>query len=552
MKHLSLLFVALLTSILSFSQTPAPITGRTTICQFDSTVLASATSGGVWSCEVSWVATVAPTTGVVRGLFPGTITITYTAGSSYTSMTMTVVPAPQDTHVLTYYYCLGDSGGHVRLDYPEPTTSYQLQHFGSGIPYGAPVVASYGTIYSDIYPVPTGRYDIVGTSILGGCSRVVFDGALVSVYYCPTASVYANYFCNGIYYLIASGGSWYSWNPGTGVASLEAGLMVTPTVNTTYVVTVIDGMGCTDTASISVIGNRIKGEVEFTGSSSDLKVWLIQYNPSDSSIVAVDSAIECSAYYSHYEFDNKPPGDYMVKAMLTSSVPGSSGYIPTYSSSASSWSSGATVSHVDGTDSLGITMIYGTVPPGPGFVSGYVYAGAGRGTTEDAPVESMLIYLTDAVTGNVVTYTYTDASGAYSFNDIGDGDYLIYPENFNYYTAPSSLITLSSELPGTTNVNFKKYTDSRIITPIATNAVKRVPVNERLSIFPNPTSGAMTISHASGSVLMISDLVGREVFRSVLKTDAEIIDIAALEPGVYMVQVTDKVGARAVRRVVKE
>jgi hypothetical protein len=72
-----------------------------------------------------------------------------------------------------------------------------------------------------------------------------------------------------------------------------------------------------------------------------------------------------------------------------------------------------------------------------------------------------------------------------------------------------------------------------------------------LAIYPNPAKDIVTIAHASGSVLTIVDLVGREVFRSVLKTDEETMDVAALQPGVYTVQVTDGAGVRTVRRVVK-
>src|ERR1043165_8520641 len=66
-----------------------PITGSSTVLEGNTTTLADATSGGTWSSSNTSVATIG-TNGVVTGVVPGNITITYTVGGAYVTKAMTV------------------------------------------------------------------------------------------------------------------------------------------------------------------------------------------------------------------------------------------------------------------------------------------------------------------------------------------------------------------------------------------------------------------------------------------------------------------------------
>ena len=80
-----------------FSYTPPPtaITGSGTVCQFQTSTLASTPSGGTFSSSNGSIATINPSTGVVTGVAPGTANIVYTGAASCTvSRTITVNQAP--------------------------------------------------------------------------------------------------------------------------------------------------------------------------------------------------------------------------------------------------------------------------------------------------------------------------------------------------------------------------------------------------------------------------------------------------------------------------
>jgi hypothetical protein len=319
-----------------------------------------------------------------------------------------------------------------------------------------------------------------------------------------------------------------------------------PTVSATYTVTGTDAAGCTNTATATVDGNRIFGNITIGGSSTSLKVWLIQFDPTDSSITALDSTMACLASGTPYfEFMDKAPGNYMAKAVLTTAIPGTSDYIPTYSNSTILWYAAATAAHTTMANNLDISMIYGTVPSGPGFIGGYVYAGAGRGTTGDVPVNGMIIFLKNAATGTIVTYTYTDATGAYSFNGLALGNYVIYPEQFDNHTIPSATISVTSAATVSTGNNFRRYNDSRIIKPVTPAGIVLQTGRTGLNVYPNPTTGMVNMEwnnlKADVANVVITDVLGREVYSSSMSINTPSgltqMDLTALGSGVYFINV---------------
>lgn len=360
----------------------------------------------------------------------------------------------------------------------------------------------------------------------------------------------ARFTYGGGYVLTATGGVSYIWSPATGLSCPTcASTYASPAVGTTYVVTVTDINGCSNSGSVIVDANRISGYITYSGSTADiLNVWLIQFNSSDSSITAIDST---NAVWVHgmpyYEFLDKPNGNYMVKASLVGAVPGTSGYVPTYGFSTTHWYDAASVAHSSGWDSLHINMVYGTVPPGPGFIGGSVSEGAGRGTT-GIPVEGMIVYLYNS-SNQLLTFTYTDNTGAYSFRGLADGVYYISPEEYSFATVISAPITLS---PGSENVggiNFRKYLDSKVIKPLQFNSVKTLTADGDIAIHPNPTNGYLTIQwnsmNSDNSQIIIDDILGREVYRSSINTKAAgqtVADLSHLTEGVYTISIeADKI-----------
>jgi uncharacterized protein YjdB len=86
------------TYLISVNPTPAVITGTLSVCSGQSTTLADASSGGIWTSTATIVATIGSTTGVVTGVTgtSGTSMITYTLPGgciATANMTVNVTPA---------------------------------------------------------------------------------------------------------------------------------------------------------------------------------------------------------------------------------------------------------------------------------------------------------------------------------------------------------------------------------------------------------------------------------------------------------------------------
>ena len=522
-----------------------PITGNGLICSSNTSILADAVSGGAWTSSTSSVATVTPTTGTVYGVTAGISTIKYTLPSGCSDSATIIVSSPPTVSVST------STGSMICAGTP---VVFSVTITGATAPYyqwlinSSTVPGATSPTYS-LTPAPADSISVI-TTVLSTCSGTgaaipAYAPLTVTAY--PTISASATSGCGAAYTLTASGGTTYSWAPATGLSCSSCAVTnAIPAAATTYVVTG-STMGCAGTASVTVAANRIYGYISYAGGTAtdSFLVWLIQYDPATSIITATDSVVTCmDGGTPYYQFTNPPAGAYMTKAKMFGTVPGTSGYIPTYSLSSANWSSGATVNHTSAADSMHINMILGTVPPGTGFISGNVYSGAGRNTTTDIPVPGMVIYLENATT-HVLTYVYTDMNGFYAFNMLAYGDYIIYPEEFGYHTTPSSIITLSAATPNESFIDFKEHTTYGTITPYGITGVKTVSNSSALSIFPNPASSQLTIQWPGQSTgaakVIISDMLGRQVYNSTLNSDATngqfVVSVADLVEGIKLLRI---------------
>jgi hypothetical protein len=370
--------------------------------------------------------------------------------------------------------------------------------------------------------------------------------------------------CGGAVTLMAGGAVSYSWSPSTGLSCPScATTTLDPLATTTYTVTGTDGTGCTGTATVTVAGNRIYGHISYTGTSSDsFRVWLIQFNPSDSSIAALDSMYTCmDGGVPYYEFDGKAAGNYLVKARLLGTIPGTSGYVPTYGLSTPNWYLATTIAHTAAADNQPITMVYGTVPPGPGFIAGYVVSGAGRTTAGDIPAAGMTIYLKDA-TGHTITYVTTGSDGTYSFSNLAYGTYQIWPESYKYYTTPSVTITLAPGADSVTTIDFKQHTHYGTITPYDNSQVHQLAAaagGSKVELYPNPAGNTLHIqcdAQAAGNSAEVSivNVIGREVLHTTVNIDKTTghsqLDISGLREGMYMINIKSDAGGYTSRLVI--
>ena len=586
------------TATFTVNSAPAPITGAATECIGSNAALSDVSPGGAWSASATGIATVG-TTGAVTGISAGTTIISYILPSAcYTTLINTVNPLPSpitgaggvcvgsatplvvspaggnwmssntsvataDTGVLTAL-----SGGTADITYTLATGCSSMVTISvnttpgaiTGIPTlcagaitnlsdvgiggtwnsstpGIATVATIGASSGVVIGVAAG-IDTISYIVTPGCLAIT----LVTVYAVPALSVTATHAaCGSNYDLVAAGALSYMWSPAAGiVCGTCATNTINPVATTIYTVTGTGTNGCTATETIPVNANRIMGHVIAGGSAADvLKVWLMQFNPADSTLITQDSMLTCSdGGLPYYEFNGVPAGSYLVRSVLLSGVPGVSGYAPSYGLSSPYWDTAVVITHGSATDTQHINMIYGLVPAGAGTISGLIVTDAG------APAAGMLVYLMNSA-NQVLTYTYADGTGEYTFSGLADGSYFIYPEEYKYYTTESSAIPLSTADEVVTGISFKQYISRGTITQYNSLTVSSHRSTPEINIYPNPSSGQVNIEWqqqvTGDAAFIITDVAGQEVYRSSI--DINVVsgkahfDISELKEGVYLLSI---------------
>ena len=84
-----------------------------------------------------------------------------------------------------------------------------------------------------------------------------------------------------------------------------------------------------------------------------------------------------------------------------------------------------------------------------------------------------------------------------------------------------------------------------------TLAVGNLSPNTEAAIWPNPVNDRLTVKNATGSELVICDLIGEERVHTILIDDKVTIDVSKLPSGLYVVQIVNQsTGAKVNRKIV--
>ena len=281
----------------------------------------------------------------------------------------------------------------------------------------------------------------------------------------------------------------YAWDFGD---SLGTSTMANPTY--TYgasglyyaCVTVTDANGCsvTDcgliTLNIPTSGslNILVLTDSLLASNPQAVVYLIEHDTVAGTLTAIQTDTTMQGFAT---FTNLPFGNYLLKAALLSTDPNYSNYLPTYYTQSLTWNGGTDIQLTP--NLVGFTyieLIAGTnVGTGPGFIGGLISQGANRGPGD--PIEGALVILYDA-NMNPIGYTYTDANGDYSFDNLPYGVYYVYVEELGLASSPVQ-VTLSPTTPSMDQVHFDIETSSVRFT--STNEILSV---SDLKVYPNPVT----------------------------------------------------------------
>ena len=528
---------------------PSAIVGTTTLCSGTSSTLTDATPGGTWSSSAPGVATAGSFTGVVTGVSAGWSEVYYTLSTGCSANVLVSVNATPSPAAITgsTSVCVGSTialsdatSGGVWTSSATATATVSSTGVVTGISVG-----SVNITYTVTGTCGSG-YVIHAVSVTSTVSAGTISG--------PTTVVAGSNITltDGV-----TGGTWTSSNTAVATVGASSGIVHGVAAGSATITYTVTGCGGTATATYAITVtaappfNIISGNVLFSSavdSANPIKVWLIVYNPSTLLLTAVDSfTTSIGGTSAYYQFTTSAVTDsYRVKAAYFPATFSSTGYIPTYYPSDFYWHDATAFYHVDPSTDGGrdITMAYGTVTSGPGFIGGNITTGANKGTTTYAPAVNMLVLLKNAA-GTVIQQTYTNATGAYSFSTLPTGTYSVHPEDINFMTTDYAGITLTSTSSMFSSANFAQHTVSKTILP-ATTAVQNITSSVSSVIaFPNPTTGKLNIQWTETTnekaTISISDVTGREVYTSALNmtqgNGTSQIDLSGLTNGSYLISV---------------
>ncbi len=260
----------------------------------------------------------------------------------------------------------------------------------------------------------------------------------------------------------------------------------------------------------------------------------------DTTLVAIDSM---QANYGYVDFgkyyDTIPSGTLYLKVGLGSSNPNYASYPPAYHDSSLKWNGATPLTNRSFiSDTTGVLMKPGVNPGGPAFISGSVLQGANKSGAVGDPLNHRILILT-TMAKQPVAYTYSNASGQFSFSNLDYGTYLLFGDALGK-SNPELVVTLTPSQSSVTDVLFqendKEFKGSSVTLSVVPAALGEV------SVAPNPVSD---IIHVNGletirgdKTLILMDGRGGVVVRKVVRAgEIATMDASQLTSGIYFIQV---------------
>ncbi|MES2700989.1 MAG: Ig-like domain-containing protein [Bacteroidota bacterium] len=231
-----------ITGIVTVNPIPDTIAGQKHVCDGFTTTLTNAMSGGTWTSSDNSIATIGSTTGVVTGISPGTVTITYTISATgcFRTTTFTVDPIPP-TISGTLRICVGTTTSLTNTitggSWVSSNTAVGTIGSGTGVAGGI----SFGTT-TITYTTAAG---CVTTSVL-------------TVDPLPAAITGMDTVCVGATATLTtttSGGTWTSGNTSVATVGSTTGVITGVSVGTAVITYTITATGCYVTHIVTVHPN---------------------------------------------------------------------------------------------------------------------------------------------------------------------------------------------------------------------------------------------------------------------------------------------------------
>ncbi|MFN6388586.1 MAG: PKD domain-containing protein, partial [Bacteroidota bacterium] len=474
--------------------TVADIAGTFTVCKDVTTTLTNSTAGGVWSSNLTNIATVDPSTGVVTGVSAGTATISYTVtgvnGCAKSATQAVVVSAPtvNPISVTATTLCVGGT-----ITATSTTSSGTWTTTNAGIA----TINSSGVVTG----VAAGTASIVYTVSSGGCSNSATIGITVLTQPAPTFSFTDNP-CSGssvgFTSSVTGAGTYsYTWDFGDGTSSTQQNPSHiftslgcgTATFNVTLTVT--DANGCSNSV-VNTITVKQQADIDFRDTRNPTR----QFNncglpvSSSSYIITLDKKTSSAICVSSYSVDW---GDGSTPEIV--SLPFSHTY-----TRAGTFSLIVTATATNGCTSSKTITVKNIGNPSGGIVN------PGNTSNLCAPTSDVqlaisnwganspgTLYRVDYGDGSIVTYTQEQMIQSPQYNlssPVSSSNFPI-PHSYNISSCPSGSLTVSLTIYNSCGSTTGTTTIGPILAPPISNftVASKSCVGAQLTFTNTSTSG---------------------------------------------------------------
>lgn len=394
-------------------------------------------------------------------------------------------------------------------------------------------------------PTVTGSYSVTGTSTVTGCTSTNSAVQSITVNSVPVLTVNSGTICSGnSFTMVPTGASTYTFSNGSPV--------VTPTINATYSVTGTSTNGCVSPAAVvsTVIVNATpvisvnSGAICSGSSFTMVPSGASTYTFSNGSAVVTPTA---NASYSVAGTStagcmSSVPAISNVSVTTPPSVVVNSGAIcagnsftmnPT-GAATYTFSNGSAVATPSGNSTYTVT---GSTPGCPG-----TSAAVSNVTVNSLPVVTAVSNTSLICSGQTASLTGNGAV-SYTWNT----------------SATSSIIAVSPTVTTTYTVtgnDANGCANSATITQnvSACTGIASAKLNSEISIYPNPSTGMVTVNLGSLSgfvTIEVYNTLGQLVLTHKSASANNLLDITNQANGVYSIRILDNQGLISVTRIVK-
>ena len=229
-------------------------------------------------------------------------------------------------------------------------------------------------------------------------------------------------------------------------------------------------------------------------------------------------------------------GDLLVKSALTTANLNYSNYLPTYKENMLTWNLALATSFTAGANN--IHLVAGINPGGPGFIGGSVLQGANKTTNTGDPLANRLCLLT-TINDVGVGYTYSDASGHFSFSNLAYGTYKLFGDAWGKANTIDTII-ISANQPSV-QVLFSENSVYNMPTGLNNDAA----INT-LNIVPNPFTNYISVTGFNETMSEIQctlyNCFGIICLSQKTTSNSNILSTKNLSSGIYFLQLTNAQG----------